>query len=273
MTHPERTDRLIVLNLPHPRGLLRELATNPQQQKNSQYARDFQKPDAAKTDLARSPDRSGSRTRRLARSTARRSSDRRWKGCSTITRPTTRASRTMRRPTPKPPAAGTTFPPVKCPVLLIHGLKDQALLPGALNDTWNWIDADLTLVDDPRRRPFRPAGCRRSGHPHDGQLAGPIGASRIIDSTSGGPSHVRTTRPRRPPLRASRRLTRPLARVLRPSARPFDLAIGLAGQVDPRPIGRDGVIDVHPAAARRARPPWSWIWRVAVVRCPGFASD
>ena len=48
MTHPELTDRLVVLNLPHPRGLLRELATNPQQQKNSQYARNFQKPDAAK---------------------------------------------------------------------------------------------------------------------------------------------------------------------------------------------------------------------------------
>ena len=47
MTHPELTDRLIVLNLPHPRGLLRELATNPQQQKNSQYARNFQKADAA----------------------------------------------------------------------------------------------------------------------------------------------------------------------------------------------------------------------------------
>ena len=31
-------------------------------------------------------------------------------------------------------------------MLLIHGLKDQALLPGALNDTWNWIDNDLTLV-------------------------------------------------------------------------------------------------------------------------------
>ena len=27
--------------------------------------------------------------------------------------------------------------------------KDQALLPGALNDTWNWIDADLTLVTIP----------------------------------------------------------------------------------------------------------------------------
>src|SRR6516164_9851884 len=44
---PQMTDRLIILNLPHPRGLNRELAHNPQQQKNSQYARDFQQPEAA----------------------------------------------------------------------------------------------------------------------------------------------------------------------------------------------------------------------------------
>jgi pimeloyl-ACP methyl ester carboxylesterase len=48
-------------------------------------------------------------------------------------------------------AAGSPapYPPVTCPVLLIHGLKDEALLPGALNDTWNWIDSDLTLVTIP----------------------------------------------------------------------------------------------------------------------------
>src|SRR5262249_33905291 len=39
-THPDRVDRLVILNLPHPNGLLRELANNPEQQKNSQYARD-----------------------------------------------------------------------------------------------------------------------------------------------------------------------------------------------------------------------------------------
>ena len=47
MVHPEMTDRLIILNVPHPNGLRRELANNPQQQKNSAYAREFQKPDAA----------------------------------------------------------------------------------------------------------------------------------------------------------------------------------------------------------------------------------
>ena len=35
------------------------------------------------------------------------------------------------------------------PVLMFHGLDDTALLPGALNGTWNWIDADLTLVTIP----------------------------------------------------------------------------------------------------------------------------
>src|SRR5437868_3233133 len=44
---PQVVDRLIILNLPHPRGLSRELAHNPEQQKNSQYARNFQQPDAA----------------------------------------------------------------------------------------------------------------------------------------------------------------------------------------------------------------------------------
>jgi pimeloyl-ACP methyl ester carboxylesterase len=38
---------------------------------------------------------------------------------------------------------------VKCPVLMFHGLKDKALLPGALNDTWKWVEQDLTLVTVP----------------------------------------------------------------------------------------------------------------------------
>jgi pimeloyl-ACP methyl ester carboxylesterase len=53
---------------------------------------------------------------------------------------------------PRPPyqaSADREFPPVKCPVLMIHGLKDTALLPGALNDTWKWVDAELTLVTIP----------------------------------------------------------------------------------------------------------------------------
>src|SRR2546426_6140029 len=39
MLHPELVERLVILNLPHPRGLLRELRENPQQLANSAYAR------------------------------------------------------------------------------------------------------------------------------------------------------------------------------------------------------------------------------------------
>ena len=42
MQMPTMTERLIVLNLPHPRGLVRELQTTPEQIKNSAYARPVQ---------------------------------------------------------------------------------------------------------------------------------------------------------------------------------------------------------------------------------------
>ena len=35
MAHPDKTDRLVILNLPHPRCIERELANNPRQQKAS----------------------------------------------------------------------------------------------------------------------------------------------------------------------------------------------------------------------------------------------
>ena len=142
MTHPELTDRLVVLNLPHPKGFLRELATNPQQQKNSQYARNFQKPDAAKqisTDVlagwVKDPE-----ARKIYREALKRSSLEGMLNYYKANYP---------RDPAEPTKAIQAFPPVKCPVLLIHGLKDQALLPGALNDTWNWVENDLTLVTIP----------------------------------------------------------------------------------------------------------------------------
>ena len=148
MTHPELTDRLIVLNLPHPRGLIRELATNPEQQKNSQYARDFQKPDAAKhvsaemlTFWVKDPE---------ARKVYRRGTQAIVDGRDAQLlqgQLSAHSPMTTIRPTPSRPCP--TSPPSSAPVLLIHGLKDQALLPGALNDTWNWVDNDLTLVTIP----------------------------------------------------------------------------------------------------------------------------
>ena len=149
MTHPELTDRLIVLNLPHPRGLLRELATNPEQQKNSQYARNFQKDDAAKhvsveflTGWVKDAE-----ARKVYLAAFKRSSLEGMLNYYKANYPRLPDDAAKNSGAKQP--AVPDFPPVKCSVLMIHGLKDQALLPGALNDTWKWIDADLTLVTIP----------------------------------------------------------------------------------------------------------------------------
>jgi pimeloyl-ACP methyl ester carboxylesterase len=38
---------------------------------------------------------------------------------------------------------------VNVPVLMFHGLKDTALHHHALNNTWEWVGADLTIVTLP----------------------------------------------------------------------------------------------------------------------------
>ncbi len=46
MLRPELLERLIILNVAHPSALRREIINNPSQKRSSQYARDFQEPDA-----------------------------------------------------------------------------------------------------------------------------------------------------------------------------------------------------------------------------------
>ena len=40
------------------------------------------------------------------------------------------------------------------PYFNVLRLEDSALLPGTLNDTWQWIDNDLTLVTIPQAGHF-----------------------------------------------------------------------------------------------------------------------
>ena len=41
------------------------------------------------------------------------------------------------------------LPKVKMPVLQFHGLADTALHSDGLNNTWDWLEKDLTLVTVP----------------------------------------------------------------------------------------------------------------------------
>lgn len=144
MTHPEQTDRLIILNLPHPKGLARELANNPEQQKNSAYARAFQQPDAHKT---LSPE---------ALAFWVKEPDARKQYIDAFKRSSIEGMLNFYKANyPREPYKDDReFPRVKSRVLMIHGLDDKYLLPGALNGTWQWLDKDLTLVTVPKAGHF-----------------------------------------------------------------------------------------------------------------------
>lgn len=137
---PHLIENLIVLNLPHLSGLTRELANNPDQQKASAYTRFFQQENAHEYLSAE----------KLAA----------W-----VSDPAARARYVeafersdfeamlfyYKRHYPKEPyqASGPPARKVAVPVLLMHGLEDAALLPAALNDTWQWVECDLTIVTVP----------------------------------------------------------------------------------------------------------------------------
>ena len=140
MFMPELVERLIILNLPHPNGLGRELATNPQQQANSAYARRFQQPDAH---LQLSAER-------LAGWVT--DEDERKRYVEAFERSSFEAMLNYYKANyprePYEPPTGSA-PKVQCSVLMIHGLDDEALLASGLNDTWEWLESDLTLVTVP----------------------------------------------------------------------------------------------------------------------------
>jgi pimeloyl-ACP methyl ester carboxylesterase len=144
MRYPERTERLVILNLPHPKGMIRELANNPEQQKNSQYAKTFQQVGAAAT---MRPEFlvfwiKDDQERKVYLEAMKRSSMEGMLNYYKANYPR------------EPYKDDQEFPPVKCPVLMFHGLGDQYLLPGALNDTWKWIERDFTLVTIPKAGHF-----------------------------------------------------------------------------------------------------------------------
>ena len=144
MSRPELVDYLVILNLPHPQGLARELASNTAQQTNSAYAFRFQQPDAHKAltaeGLAEWVTDPAARTRYVEAFS--RSN---FEGMLNYYKANYPRPAAAGEAAPVPPA----MPRIKMPVLMFHGLNDQALLPGALNNTWDWLDRDLTLVTVP----------------------------------------------------------------------------------------------------------------------------
>ncbi len=138
---PQVVDKLIILNLPHPKGLNRELVNNPAQQKNSQYARNFQSKSAKELGLT-----AEGLTGWVKDPEARKHYVEAFKQSDMEA-----MLNYYKRNYAREPYKLDESPVVKTqmPVLMFHGLGDTALLSGALNNTWDWMGKDLTLITIP----------------------------------------------------------------------------------------------------------------------------
>jgi pimeloyl-ACP methyl ester carboxylesterase len=149
MRQPQMIEQLVILNLPHPNGLARELRSNPEQIKNSEYARNFQRmsPSDPTVFFGRpmTPEtlsgwvRDAAARKRYVDAFMQSDFD---AMLNYYKRNYPRASGPDAPAPPEPPK-------VTVPVLMFHGLNDQALHADGLSGTWKWLEKDLTLVTIP----------------------------------------------------------------------------------------------------------------------------
>ena len=151
---PEVVENLIICNLPHPRGLARELLINDSHRANTAYARNFQKPDAHEQMTAEGL--AGMLSMQGKPGTW--DADKKAKYVAAFEKSDFNAMlhyyRRNYNPEIKPKAElpyvdETPIVFAKMPVLMFHGLKDSALHHHALNNTWEWMEKDLTIVTVP----------------------------------------------------------------------------------------------------------------------------
>jgi pimeloyl-ACP methyl ester carboxylesterase len=148
-THPGMTKALVILSLPHPNGLARAWATNEEARAGTAYARVFREGDARDPDVffghpmtaealagwVTDPEARPKYVEAFGRSS--------FDGMLAYYKRNYPDLWSPDAP-PMPPS-----PSVAVPTLMFHGLKDRALHSDALNNTWDWVDADLTLVTVP----------------------------------------------------------------------------------------------------------------------------
>lgn len=149
---PELVERLVIMNLPHPNGLNRELTINPEQRENSEYAQRFKAGSPEDPDIFFG----GPMTPQTLSS---------W-----VSDPAVKARYEeafansdfdamlayykqnypdLPEFTEQAPPANPHIPRPTMPVLIFHGLADTALNASGLNNTWEWIDAETTIVTIP----------------------------------------------------------------------------------------------------------------------------
>ena len=145
MDAPELVDGLVVLNMPHPWAIARELGTNPAQREASEYVRMFRQREAhlhfPQARLSAWVADFGFKARQ-EQAMARSSLD----GMLNYYR--------VNWPVEPYQVRSDQPPHVQAPTLLIHGLNDPYALPAGLNDIWQWIDNELEIYTLPGAEHF-----------------------------------------------------------------------------------------------------------------------
>ena len=131
------------MSVPHPANMGRQLKAAPQ---NSSYARNFQKEGSENNLTAeglagwvRDPAEKAKYVEAFKRSS--------FAGMMNYYRANYPSA-------PDPNAPEQVFPKINVPVLVIHGMKDTALLSMGHNDTWDQVAKDTTLLMVPDANHF-----------------------------------------------------------------------------------------------------------------------
>jgi pimeloyl-ACP methyl ester carboxylesterase len=143
--HMDKLDNLIILSVPHPANFGRQLTNSPQ---NSDYARNFQKEGSEKNLTAeglagwvQDPEMKPKYVEAFKKSSFAAMMNYYRANYPTGANP----------PTSLAPA---NFPKIAVPLLVIHGMKDTALLSMGHNDTWDQAAKDTTLLMIPTANHF-----------------------------------------------------------------------------------------------------------------------
>jgi pimeloyl-ACP methyl ester carboxylesterase len=151
---PEMVDKLIILNLPHPNGMASARRNSAQARADTNYAEVFRRGKPSDPDIL-----FGGPMNPQSLSNWVRDPQAREHYLTAFELSDYDAMLAYYKQNyPTPPVAGAPPPPtpprLNMPVLMFHGLQDRALPSSGLNNTWDWIDSDLTLVTTPAASHF-----------------------------------------------------------------------------------------------------------------------
>jgi pimeloyl-ACP methyl ester carboxylesterase len=146
---PQITRNLIILNLPHPNGLAREMRNNLEQRTNSGYAQKFRQGKASDPDILGGGPMTAVRLSQWVQDKEAKQNYIDAFDRSSFSAMLNYYKANYPRLSDSQSGKAVSAPQLNMPVLMFHGLKDRALHSDGLNNTWDWVDQDLTIVTAP----------------------------------------------------------------------------------------------------------------------------